>query len=112
MTIKSPPVQKTDLSLYNNHPYHPGGTAFKRLLWPYVNFIFFRSGGLPVYGLKIFLLRAFGAKAGRNVTIKPHVNIKYPWNIIIGNNVWIGENVWLDSLVMISIGANCCISQG
>lgn len=65
-----------------------------------------------MYGLKIFLLKAFGAKVGRNIAIKPYVNIKYPWNLTIGDNAWIGENVWLDSLVMISIGPNACISQG
>ena len=41
-----------------------------------------------------------------------YVNIKYPWNLTIGDNAWIGENVWLDSLEMITIGANTCISQG
>ena len=107
-----PTVQKTDLSLYKNTPYDPGGNAVKRLLWHYINLLFFRSGLFPVYGLKISLLRSFGAKVGRHVTIKPHVNIKYPWNLTIGDHVWIGENVWLDSLVMITIGANSCISQG
>jgi putative colanic acid biosynthesis acetyltransferase WcaF len=106
------PVQKTNLSLYNNHPYHPGGNAFKRLLWHYINLVFFNSGLFPVYGLKVFLLKAFGAKTGKNIAIKPYVNIKYPWNLSIGDNTWIGENVWLDSLVMISIGPNACISQG
>ena len=105
-------MQKTNLSLYNNHPYHPGGNAFKRLLWHYVNSFFFKTGLFPVYGLKIFLLRAFGAKLGKNIAIKPYVNIKYPWNLVIGDNAWIGEDVWLDSLVLISIGANACISQG
>ncbi|MGZ3821726.1 MAG: WcaF family extracellular polysaccharide biosynthesis acetyltransferase [Mucilaginibacter sp.] len=113
MMITNPStLQKTDLSLYNNHPYHPGGSALKRLLWHYTNIFFFKSGLFPVYGLKIFLLRAFGAKMGSNVTIKPYVNIKYPWNLTIGDNAWIGENVWIDSLVMISIGTNACISQG
>jgi putative colanic acid biosynthesis acetyltransferase WcaF len=40
------------------------------------------------------------------------VNVKYPWNLSIGDEVWIGENVWLDSLVMITIGSNVCLSQG
>jgi putative colanic acid biosynthesis acetyltransferase WcaF len=105
-------MQKTDLSSYNNHPYHPGGNAVKRFLWHYVNQFFFNSGLFPVYGIKVFLLRVFGAKMGRNIAIKPYVNIKYPWNLTIGNNAWIGENVWLDSLVMITIGPNACISQG
>jgi putative colanic acid biosynthesis acetyltransferase WcaF len=103
---------KTDLYSYNNAPYHPGGTAFKRFLWYYVNSLFFKSSLFPVYGLKNFLLRLFGAKVGSEVEIKPCVNIKYPWWLIIGNEVWIGENVWIDSLVPITIGNNVCISQG
>src|SRR3569833_1929238 len=105
-------MQKTDHSAYNNHPYNPGGNALKRVLWYYTNIFFFKSALFPFYGFKVALLRAFGAKVGRKVELKPCVNIKYPWNLTIGDEVWIGENVWLDSLVMITIGSNVCISQG
>jgi putative colanic acid biosynthesis acetyltransferase WcaF len=57
-------------------------------------------------------LRLFGASIAKGVVIKPCVNIKYPWNLTIGQNAWIGEGVWLDSLVLITIGANTCLSQG
>ncbi len=105
-------MQQTDLSLYNNSPFHPGGTAVKRLLWYYLNSLFLKSSLLPLSGFKIFLLRLFGASIGKNVTIKPGVNIKYPWHLTIGNQTWIGENVWIDCLVPVSIGNNVCISQG
>lgn len=105
-------MQKTDLSAYNNHPYNPGGNAVKRVLWYYTNILFFKSALFPFYGFKVALLRAFGAKIGKKVELKPCVNIKYPWNLTIGDEVWIGEKVWLDSLVMITIGSNVCISQG
>lgn len=49
---------------------------------------------------------------GKNVIVKPRVNIKYPWKISIGDNTWIGERVWLDSLGKINIGSNACLSQG
>lgn len=105
-------MQKTDLSLYNNAPFHPGGNALKRFLWYYTNAIIFKTSLFPFYSLKTFLLRLFGAKIGRKVEIKPCVNIKYPWFLTIGDEVWIGENVWIDSLVMITIGSNVCLSQG
>ncbi len=105
-------MQQTDLSLYNNYPFNPGGSAFKRIMWHYVNAVIFKTGLLPVSGIKVSLLRLFGAKIGTNVMIKPCVNIKYPWNLTIANNTWIGENVWIDSLVMITIGSNVCLSQG
>jgi len=105
-------MQKTDLKSYNNSPYHPGGSVLKRILWHYINGIVFKTSLFPVYGLKIALLRLFGAKIGQQVEIKPNVNIKYPWNLTIADEVWIGEDVWIDSLVMVTIGSNVCISQG
>jgi putative colanic acid biosynthesis acetyltransferase WcaF len=66
----------------------------------------------PFMGIKKIWLRLFGAKVGKNVVIKPSVNIKYPWNLEIGNNVWIGEKVWIDNLAKVTIHENVCISQG
>lgn len=105
-------MKQTNLYSYNNWPYNPGGNAIKRILWYYVNIIFFKSSLFPFYGLKNDLLRLFGAKIGNQVKFKPGVNIKYPWHLNIGNEVWIGENVWLDCLVPIIIGNNVCLSQG
>lgn len=105
-------MQKTDLKSYNNSPYHPGGSVLKRILWHYVNGFVFKTNLFPVYGIKTALLRLFGAKIGQQVEIKPNVNIKYPWNLTIADKVWIGEDVWIDSLVMVTIGSNVCISQG
>ena len=102
---------KVDLSTYNNSRYNPGN-AVKRILWYYTNLIFFKNGWFPFYGLKIFLLKLFGATLGKGVFIKPFVNIKYPWFLVIGNNVWIGEEVWIDNLALVTIGDNVCISQG
>lgn len=105
-------MQKTDLSIYNNAPYYPGGGVVKRLLWYYINAVVFKSSLFPFYGIKRALLRIFGATIGRAVEIKPCVNIKYPWLLTIGDHVWIGEDVWIDNLVMVTIGSNVCISQG
>ena len=105
-------MPQTDLSLYNNAPYHPGAGVFKRMLWYYVNALFFKSSIFPINSLNVLLLRLFGAKIGQGVVIKPMVNIKYPWLLCIGNNTWLGEQVWIDNLVMVTIGNNVCISQG
>lgn len=63
-------------------------------------------------GLKRWVLRLFGATIGKGLIIKPHVNIKYPWNLTIGDHVWLGEDVWIDNLDHVFIGDNACISQG
>ena len=102
----------TNLSTYNTSFLKPGGNPLKRVIWFYFNSLFLKSSMLPINGLKVFLLKVFGAKIGKNVTIKPCVNIKYPWNLVIGDNTCVGENVWIDSLVPIIIGCNVCLSQG
>ena len=103
---------KTDLSLYDNSWYNPGGGTIKRLAWYFTNVLFFINPLNPFSGIKAWLLRLFGAKVGKGVNIKPGVNIKYPWNLEIGDYSWIGENVWIDNLAQVKIGSNVCISQG
>jgi putative colanic acid biosynthesis acetyltransferase WcaF len=100
-----------NLGGYNNSNFNTGSGPLKRIVWHFVSGLFFKSF-FHFYGLKVFLLKLFGAEIGMNVLIKPNVNIKYPWNLIVGNDVWIGEEVWIDNLVKVQIGNNVCISQG
>jgi putative colanic acid biosynthesis acetyltransferase WcaF len=67
---------------------------------------------IPGAAHRRWLLRAFGAKIGKGVDIKPGVRVKFPWRLEVGDHSWLGENVWIDNLDKVSIGANCCISQG
>jgi putative colanic acid biosynthesis acetyltransferase WcaF len=102
---------KTDLSTYNNAWYQPG-SMLKRLLWYLVNALVLNNSLVLSSSFKVFCLRRFGAKIGKGVVIKPRVNIKYPWHLVIGNHCWIGEQVWIDNLDRVSIGDHVCISQG
>jgi putative colanic acid biosynthesis acetyltransferase WcaF len=72
----------------------------------------FVSSGLPGSLLRVLILRAFGARISSGVVIKPHVRVKFPWRLSIGAHSWIGEDVWIDNLAQVSIGTQCCISQG
>lgn len=58
------------------------------------------------------MLRLYGAKIGKGCTLKPGINIKYPWKLVLGNYCWIGEKVWIDNLVDVVIQDNVCLSQG
>lgn len=102
---------QTNLSSFNNSWYDPGASVLKRAFWFCFNNAFFCSR-FPFSGFKRFLLRLFGARVGRNVIIRPGVNIKAPWFLEIADNVWIGENVWIDNLAQTTIASDCCISQG
>lgn len=104
-------MKETDLSSFNNSWYRPGN-KLKIILWYFINAIFFLNPLFPFMGVKRFLLRLFGAKIGKGVIIKPDVNVKYPWKLIVGNYVWIGEKVWIDNLTNVTIGDNVSISQG
>ena len=107
------PVQaKTDISSYPHLEYAPGSTALIRLIWYFTNILFFMNPLNPVSGLKVRLLRWFGATVGKGVVIKPSVNIKYPWRLRIGDHVWIGEKAWIDNLGDVSIADHCVLSQG
>ena len=99
------------LDKYDKCGYNPGNKV-KRILWHVASLVFFKSDIPYPYGLKIFLLKRFGAKIGQNITIKAACNIKYPWFLEMGDNVWIGENAWIDNLTHVKIGNNVCISQG
>lgn len=104
-------VNKTDLSAYDNSWYQPGGWA-KRTIWYIFSRLFINTYTPLPMKLKITLLKAFGANIGNNVVIKPKVNIKYPWFLVVEDNAWIGENVWIDNLSQVTIGKNASLSQG
>jgi putative colanic acid biosynthesis acetyltransferase WcaF len=108
-TDHSPQVR---LDTFDNAWYRPGKNALLRLLWYYTNLLLFNSYWLPLSGLKVHLLRLFGARVGRGVNIKPKVNIKYPWKLQIGDHCWIGEKVWIDNLAPVTLGRHVCLSQG
>ena len=100
-----------DLSSYSAARFDRGASKLRELIWLFVNLVLFRLCPLSLSPLKRTVLRTFGARIGRNVTIKPQVKITFPWKLEIGNHVWLGEECWLLNLERITIGNNVCISQ-
>lgn len=56
-------------------------------------------------------MRAFGARIGKNVILRPSMHTQFPWKVQIGDHSWIGDEVILYSLGPIEIGNNVVISQ-
>jgi putative colanic acid biosynthesis acetyltransferase WcaF len=106
------PACPVSLSQYDNSWFTPGGSAGTRILWFFVGQPILRAAWNPFSALRVKLLRLFGARIGDGVVIKPSVEIKYPWHLIIGDYCWIGEHTWIDNLTTVRIGQNVCISQG
>lgn len=105
-------MNKTDLSSFSNPTFDVGASRFKQLLWYVINAVFFNSNALLPYSMKASILRTFGAEIGHGFVIKPRVNIKFPWKLVVGDHCWIGEGVWIDNLDLVTLGSNVCISQG
>ena len=80
-------------------------------LWGLVQACFFATSPQFMYGWRRFLLRAFGAKIGNGVIIRPSARVTYPWKLSVGAHAWIGDHVDLYNLGQISIGAHTVISQ-
>ena len=100
-----------DLSCYTTGQFDRGAGVVKEGLWLVVSLVLFRFCPFSFSGLKRGVLRAFGAEIGDNVTIKPRVNITFPWKLTVGDHVWLGEECWLLNLERVVIGSHVCISQ-
>lgn len=103
---------RVSLSLNTNRDYAPGKLLWYRSLWLAVEAVTLLNPVFVPSGVKCRILRAFGAKIGENVFIKPSLHVKHPWRLTVGDNVWLGERAWIDNLVPVTIGSNVCISQG
>lgn len=100
------------LAAFDGSDFDKGAGFLKATLWYFVNALIVRASWCPFMGIKVFLLRLFGAKIGRGLVIKNNVVIKSPWNLVIGDDCWLGEGCWLDNLDKITLGSNVCVSQG
>ena len=92
--------------------YTPGAGIVRQMLWCFLGAPLVRSWLLPFSGLKLGLLRLFGASIGRGVRIKPGVRVKFPWRLVVGDHSWLGEDLWIDNIAEVRIGSHCCVSQG
>lgn len=103
---------KVNLATFDGSDFDKGAGFLKAAVWYLTNALIVRASWNPFMGMKIRLLRLFGAKIGKGLVLKNNVVIKSPWNLTIGDNCWIGENAWIDDLDKVTIGNNVCISQG
>ncbi len=102
---------KVDLSAFSVRDFDRGASKGREALWLLVSLILFRLCPVSLSSFKCAVLRAFGARIGVGVTLKPQVKITFPWKLTIGDHVWLGEECWLLNLDQITIGSNVCISQ-
>lgn len=80
-------------------------------LWWIVEALLFHPSPQFMYGWRRFLLRSFGARVGKGVTLRSSVRTQFPWKVSIGDYSWIGDDAVLYSLGEIVIGKNVVVSQ-
>ena len=100
-------MNNIELNTFSPNGFSKGASFFKQIMWYFINAIFIKASWNPFMGIKIWLLRLFGAKIGKGLIIKNNVIIKFPWKLTIGDNVWLGMN----SVIMrgVTIGENTII---
>jgi putative colanic acid biosynthesis acetyltransferase WcaF len=101
-----------DLSRPDNSDLVRGAPIWVEALWYFFALPLLRSHLITSSALRCFLLRAFGAKVGHGVYIKPGLRVKFPWYLEIGDHSWLGEDLWIDNLAQVTIESHCCLSQG
>ncbi len=96
---------------FNKGFFHPGASELKLALWYFTSLLVFRSGLVPFSNVLVFILKAFGARIGKDVRIKPFVHIRYPWRFEMGDHCWIAD-CYIENLALVKLGDNVCVSQG
>ena len=105
------PDSLINLSNFDNVSFNRGSSKIKELLWILFSELSFNYIPFPIYKIRNYILKLFGAKIGRHVVFKPKSKILFPWRLKVGTNSWIGEGAWLVNYDNVIIGSNVVISQ-
>lgn len=103
--------QKIDLSKYENHlgRKHQVIRLVWGIFWAICASWLPRSMGS---GWKRMLLRAFGAKMGKNSIVYSSAKVYYPANLIMGDNTCLASDVDCYNVAPIILEDNVTVSQG
>jgi putative colanic acid biosynthesis acetyltransferase WcaF len=80
-------------------------------MWALCELVFVTNPFQISSGLRVRVLRLFGADIGEGVIMRPRLRVKFPWKLSVGARSWIGEGVWLHNQDRIKIGRDVVVSQ-
>ena len=98
-----------DLGTYRKN--HEWLALFRRGLWTCVQIAFWPKRPRWLSGLRVALLRLFGAKIGQNVLICGGVRVTVPWLLEMEEYSVLGDDVEVYNLAAVRIGAHAVVSQ-
>ncbi len=99
------------VDLYKVTSSTPLKVKLGRALWSLFQLPFLPHTPRALSGLRVALLRLFGAKIGPACNIGPGVKIWVPWNLTMGERSAIGFNTEIYNFAPIIIGKHVVISQ-
>lgn len=79
--------------------------------WALVELLFVTNPLQISSGLRVFVLKKFGAEIGRGVVFRPRTRVRFPWKLHIGDRSWIGEGVWFHNQDHVHVGHDVVVSQ-
>ena len=85
--------------------------VWKVYLWAVCELLFVTNPWQISSGLRVRVLRAFGAEIGHGVIFRPRTRVKFPWKLHVGDRSWIGEGVWFHNQDHIYVANDVAISQ-
>src|SRR4051794_12417640 len=100
-----------DLSRFRGSSLDRGRPRQVEAMWWLVKLAIVQSPLPWPSSVRCAALRLFGAKIGRNVYIRPRVNVHFPWKLRVGHNVWIGEATTLLNLEPITLHSNSALAH-
>ncbi len=89
----------------------PAGAKVRRLAWSMVQNTLYRYSFHTWSGWRAFLLRSFGAKIGKQCTIRRTSRVYYPWLLEMGDLACLGDEAEVYNLGHVTIGRRATISQ-
>lgn len=99
-----------DNSAHRRNKNYSKGILIARVLWA-LAWPLYRFSPRHLYFWRNIILRAFGAKIGKQVRIYPSAHVFYPWNLEVGDHTTIGWSAEIYNLGKIAIGSHVLISH-
>ena len=100
---------RVDLGTYQKN--HKWSVLVRRGLWQCVQPAFWPRRPRFLSGIRVALLRLFGASIGNNVLICGGVRITIPWLLSMEDYSVLGDSVEVYNLAHVSIGEHAVVSQ-
>lgn len=87
------------------------GNRVARFAWGICWLLLFRPSPRPLHAWRALLLRAFGARLGRQVHIYPRVSIWAPWNLRCEDLAAVADGAVIYNPAVVELGSHSVVSQ-